>query len=270
MTQRTPSSAEDGQFLVQIWRLPERDRLKDQQDTTRGVADRSVIRSFGNHTGPVVDVFAETVHDFNDFEVLRKLEGHAAPVYDIDLTPDGRFAASCDADGHVIAWDVASRRKSIAAKVSGGVALSVAGKGYAVWDLETDAQLHPEPSRFTTWSVAWTPDGERVAKGSWGGIIAAETDLTGHSQRVSALRYLSDERLLSGSWDGTLRLWNPKTGRQLQVLHSDARWTQNFAVDTSAQIMVAGGGEFRTDAGEYRGDGDYDLRVIKIPEPRKP
>ncbi len=88
------AAAENGHFIVQIWRLP---------DSVENVA--------GNG---------------DDFEVLQKLAGHTAPVHAVDLTPDGRLAASCDADGHVIAWDVASGQRRFIKKVAADVALSVA------------------------------------------------------------------------------------------------------------------------------------------------
>ena len=82
-------------------------------------------------------------------------------------------------------------------------------------------------------AVAWSPNGQFIASGSWDGTVqvwdahtgAIVTIYRGHSDAVDALAWSPDgQYIASGSWDGTARVWNPFTGA-LQVLyvgHSDA------------------------------------------------
>src|SRR5262249_58987239 len=73
-------------------------------------------------------------------------------------------------------------------------------------------------------TLAWHPDGERLAVGSIDGSIQIWSvtakrkiaTLEGHVQMVTDLTFHPEGGLLaSHSWDGTLRLWDAATGRLL-------------------------------------------------------
>jgi serine/threonine protein kinase/WD40 repeat protein len=80
--------------------------------------------------------------------------------------------------------------------------------------------------------VAWHPDGERLAvAGSdpriqiWNVPAASKiATLEGHLQEIVRLSFHPGGSLLgSESWDGTVRLWDPATGRQLLQFSGNAR-----------------------------------------------
>ena len=79
--------------------------------------------------------------------------------------------------------------------------------------------------RFTVWSVAFSPDGERVLSGSEDGTlrlweVKAGKELRcfqGHTMAVYSVAFSPDgKRALSGSRDKTIRLWDVQTGKELR------------------------------------------------------
>src|SRR5262249_44000179 len=137
-------------------------------------------------------------------------------VHDLEYRPDNaRLAAGYYSSSVVSVYDAAS--------------------GALVTDLPVGAMSYQ--------TVAWHPDGERLAVGSddpriqiWD--VAAKRQvatLAGHAQNITDMTFHPEGGLLaSHSWDGTLRLWDPATGRPLLQLpltisdrprfSSDGRW----------------------------------------------
>jgi hypothetical protein len=98
------------------------------------------------------------------------------------------------------------------------------------------------------WSVAFSPDGARLASGSDDGTVRLwdtatgepAATLTGHTSRVWSVAFSPDgARLASGSTDSTVRLWDTATGRQL-----------------GAMIATRGGWAVLLPDGSYKFDGD--------------
>src|SRR4029077_10478053 len=81
--------------------------------------------------------------------------------------------------------------------------------------------------------------------------------LTGHADRVSQAAFSADRRLIAtGSKDGTARIWNAGTGRQIHALRHpnwvsrvaftpDGRALVTACDDGSARIWDAGTGALR-------------------------
>ena len=91
-------------------------------------------------------------------------------------------------------------------------------------------------------SLAFSPDGTRIASGSPGNTVrlwdAASgellTTLTGHEQWVVSAAFSPDgTRIASGSLDETVRLWDAASGELLATLagHEDMVWSVAFSPD---------------------------------------
>jgi WD40 repeat protein len=163
----------------------------------------------------------------------------------VEFSPDGKLLAASGADSHIRVWDTESGDErqsfrdphehvySIAFSPDGqrlawGSA-SANENAVAVWDLATGATRRFRTARTgTVTSVSISPDGKWLCAGSvnphtveqWDAATGQErrTELgMEHLSHVSCVTYSPDgERIASTAHDGTLRLWDAHTGRQLQ------------------------------------------------------
>ena len=117
---------------------------------------------------------------------------------------------------------------------------------YSQWQL-------PEAAKFRLGkgllhAIQFTPDGNRVAVATSVGIwiydaqTAEElTLLTGHTGRVTSLSFPADGRFLaSGSFDGTVRLWDIDSGKQTAVFAGHRAIIAAIAVSPDGKSVVSG------------------------------
>jgi serine/threonine protein kinase len=130
-----------------------------------------------------------------EFKEVRRMIGHADAIGSVRFAPDGRHLASGDKDGVLLYWDAETGQ--------------VVGR----------FPKHPQEIR----SVAFSPTGEHIASAS--GFTVRLYDVrgqevrrySGHTGSIKCLAFSPDgKRLITGSDDKTIRLWDVSTGREVQ------------------------------------------------------
>lgn len=147
---------------------------------------------------------------------LLTLEGHWAPIIDVQFSRDGNKLASASEDGTT-----------------------------RVWDGETGALLQTlEGHRDRVVSVQFSPDDSKLASASWDGSVRVWNAKTGsalhtlgdHREGVNSVQFsTAGDKLASASQDGTVRVWDVYTGAILQTLenHRDRVNCVQFSQDGS-------------------------------------
>lgn len=187
--------------------------------------------------------------------------GHTGSVYAVAVTPDGQRAVSGGDDGTLVIWDLTTGMSrpaatghqgpvfGIAVMPDGQLVVSSGRDGVKVWNLDTGAseQAIAGPRDWAS-AVAVTP-GAMVLSGKHDGSLQllnpytgdTQLALSGHKGAVKAVAIVSGgRRAVSGGSDGTLRMWNLDTGRELARAALDAGITCLGITPTQPPFVVAG------------------------------
>ena len=172
---------------------------------------------------------------FPGYDTVRTLAGHRGAVFDLEFTPDGARIVSCGQDGTVRSWNSSTGESLLTIQASqkqiNDLALDRLGVRIAAVSNDGSVQiLGPgadpvflrKPSQGAMISVAWSPDGARIAAGGSDQIVHLYDavrgrellNLHGHIGRVTSVRFTSNGRsLISTSSDGTARVWEREDER---------------------------------------------------------
>ena len=123
-----------------------------------------------------------------------------------------------------------------------------------------EVATHPLKAIFVghtdhVWSVAFSPDGQTLASGSWDNTIRLwdthtvqhKITLIGDTGDIGSIAFSPDgQTLASGSWDNTIRLWDPHTGKLKRTLTDHIRSVTSVMFSPDGQTFASGGDEQTT------------------------
>jgi WD40 repeat protein/tRNA A-37 threonylcarbamoyl transferase component Bud32 len=221
--------------------------------------------------------------------VVGSLRGkHAGAVGAVAISQDGKRVLSAGADGVVRLWRQAGGREvgrfpghvgmpRRVAFLPGNHALSCGDDGtLRLWDLRQSAPLgnpprdprHPGPSpremrrltgmREAVNGLSCSPDGRRALAVGANALILYHLE-TGkqiwqrdaHTGRINSLAVSHDwKRALTGSQDGTVRLWDVEKGKELKCFDDFEAWVYAVAISPDGTKALAGYGGLKLKDGK--------------------
>jgi WD40 repeat protein len=196
--------------------------------------DGSLLAAAGGIANPVVKVY-----DARIGALVHTLEGHADRVGCVAFSPDGHRLASCSIDKTVRIWELDRGKEVLTLRGHDDLVTRVLfdPKGRWLASSSDDRKLRvwdsaPEGAgsgrRCVTlnghthkvFAIAFSPDGRFLASASqdrtvrvWDVAAArAVRSLDAHADSVFGVTFGRDGLLVSGSYDGTTKVWDAPTG----------------------------------------------------------
>jgi WD40 repeat protein len=186
-------------------------------------------------------------------------EVHVGGVSAYDISPNGAWTASGDAEGVLHLYEIRSlqevRQMSFPQAVwavtfspdAQRVAAGDAAGSVDVIDRASGTVLQQFHIGSSVWALAFSPDQQLLAGSDNGGHVQVWNVTTGqlvasmqHADRVSALAFSPDGKLLaSGGYDSMLNLWDTATWKAVaQIKHPNA--VRSIAFHATGDHMVTG------------------------------
>ncbi|WP_437477905.1 AAA family ATPase [Sorangium sp. So ce1014] len=169
------------------------------------------------------------VWDVVSGRVLSTLEGHSAGVYACTISPDGQRVVSGSGDGTLKVWDVASGHlpSSFEGHSAEVTSCAISSDSERIVSASSDATLK-------VWDVA---SGRLLS--ALGDSPRAGTPQR-HRDKVTGCAISPDgKRIVSSSYDKTLRVWDIASGQLLSIIEGHGDWVMACAISPDGQRVVS-------------------------------
>ncbi|HJQ40031.1 MAG TPA: CHAT domain-containing protein [Thermoanaerobaculia bacterium] len=226
------AASEDG--AVRVWDIDARERLL----SLHGYSNKTWGLDFCQPRSRLIAANEDgvvRVWDPRDGRTALELRGHSTRIWAVASSADGRWAASASDDGTVRIWDLASRTakhvltghrgwiRAVAFDPDSRRLASAAEDGnLIVWNVDSGTRhLTVESGMTRLFAVAFCGASEFIAIAGSEPVVRVVSaadgrrigDLDGHRGWINALFPANANTLVSCSDDGTMKLWDLKTGR---------------------------------------------------------
>eukprot|EP00913_Durusdinium_trenchii_P028471 g26699.t1 len=204
------------------------------------------------------------IWDLNQGSVIARLQGHSWWVWDVAVSPSQNRIVSAGQDGKIIVWAVdASKSIPVVTPVS------AVDEDFNTGRYKARTKVLVGYHKGPVYSVAFSPDGDRVVSGGfdnraliWNPATArsfslkdqlapeelrkaeaqmGHIELRGHTAPVWSVSFSPEpgadggRLVLSSADDNTVNVWESSTGRLIQTLRGHGSWVRScaFAPDRS-------------------------------------
>jgi hypothetical protein len=155
-----------------------------------------------------------------NWTLIRVLKGHQQILFDIQFSPEGDQLISGAWDGQCLIWNLQDEEvvgMDLGNKSPYTVRFSPNGLYFFLSDLNKETQMLERDSRqqFRT--------------------------LTGHTDVVSSMSFSRDgQTIVTGSWDGMVKVWDMKTGMLLQKMTAHSGQVNAVTIDHKKNTIISG------------------------------
>jgi WD40 repeat protein len=210
--------------------------------------------------------------DVKNSKQLQCMDFHSHQVLDIDISPDGHHGLVNGGDG-IYLLDLDNSQQiykfqidtyKIAFLPNGQRALYSDGLKFGLLDLDSKKEIYKiQNPGFALNSVAFSTDGRLAVGGSdhdyYIHLIDVQTGkeirkFAGHKSNATCVAFSSDNRrIFSGSFDGTVRLWDVVNGNEINRFELNQGFNiLSVALSPDGRYALFGGGIIRYKTGEVR------------------
>ncbi len=187
---------------------------------------------------------------------LKCFSGHTERVACVAISPDGKRVVSGSWDDSVRAWSVESGREeycfysmchSIAYGLDSGWFATGSVNRVAIWDAR-NGKLIRELSRETAHGVSWCFGDQTLVSSSLENVQLWDVQtgrelrcFSGHEGQLQCVAASPrDERIVTGSSNGTATIWDPSIGESFRPLASKTGYPASLAYSPAGDRIVIG------------------------------
>jgi RNA polymerase sigma factor (sigma-70 family) len=225
-----------GDEAVRFWELPSGKEVRSMRGSCVAFSPDSRLIACGGRGDQAGDLNMGVIRLYERAtgRLVRELRGHKTQIAALAFTPDGKVLLS---------------RGIVLFGMRTGEPGESEAEFLRAWDVATGEQRRTFPGMTLIPSLTLSPDGRTLATNDDGGktVVLLETatggrraELRGHTETLFRVAFAPDGRTLaSGSMDGTIRLWDLPSGKEIGRLEGHRGWVLDLAFSPDGRRLVS-------------------------------